>query len=192
VLAGREREARVQLEAFEARAGSARHPAARAAASRCAGLLAAADAFDAHFAEAFTFHAESGDPFERARTALAYGERLRRERRRREAIRHLEQALDAFQRIGALHWSERVREELRSCGERVAAPRPSRLPDLTPLELQVALVVARGATNREAGAKLFLSEKTIETHLSRVYRKLAVRSRTELANVVLAPERAVD
>jgi DNA-binding CsgD family transcriptional regulator len=192
VLAGREREARVQLEAFEARARSARHPAARAAASRCAGLLAAADAFDAHFAEAFTFHAESGDPFERARTALAYGERLRRERRRREAIRHLEQALDAFQRIGALHWSERVREELRSCGERVAAPRPSRLPDLTPLELQVALVVARGATNREAGAKLFLSEKTIETHLSRVYRKLAVRSRTELANVVLAPERAVD
>jgi DNA-binding CsgD family transcriptional regulator len=190
ILAGWEDEARAQLETFRLRAASAGHPGAQAAASRCRGLLAAADGFDACFADAFSFHAKDGEPFERARSALAYGERLRRERRRREAIRQLEQALDAFDRLGAPHWSERTREELRSCGERVAAPAPSAMAELTPQELQVALVVARGATNREAAAELFLSEKTIETHLSRVYRKLAVRSRTELANVVLAPERS--
>lgn len=189
ILAGWEQEARTQLESFTHRARSAQHVGAQGAASRCRGLLAPADEFDRCFAEAFARHTEEGDPFERARTTLTYGERLRRERRRREAVRQLEQALDIFDRLGAVHWSERAREELRSCGERVEAPNPSGLADLTPQELQVALVVARGATNREAATELFLSEKTIETHLSRIYRKLAVRSRTELANVVLAAER---
>jgi DNA-binding CsgD family transcriptional regulator len=189
IHAGSREEAVAFLTEFENHARGAQHPGALAVVARCRGLLADTSGFDACFAEALRRHALAGDPFEHARTALAYGERLRRERRRREAVRHLEQALDAFDRLGARLWGARTHEELRSCGERVDVPRPSRLAELTPQELQVALVVARGATNREAGSELFLSEKTIETHLSRVYRKLAIRSRTELANVVLAADR---
>ena len=78
-------------------------------------------------------------------------------------------------------WAERARVELAASGETARRREASAAEQLTPQELQVALIVAQGATNREAGAALFLSPKTIETHLGRVYRKLGVRSRTELA-----------
>lgn len=79
-------------------------------------------------------------------------------------------------------WAERARHELAATGEIVRARDAAAADELTSTELQIALLVGRGATNKEAGAALFLSPKTIETHLGRVYRKLSVRSRTELAN----------
>ena len=96
-----------------------------------------------------------------------------------------------FERLGAVPWLERARTELGATGERARRSEPLLSQELTPQELQVALVVAQGATNKEAGTRLFLSPKTIETHLGRVYRKLNVRSRTELARL-LASEGALE
>jgi DNA-binding CsgD family transcriptional regulator len=85
-----------------------------------------------------------------------------------------------------------VRAELRASGAPLRPPADARTHQLTPQELQVALVVARGATNKEAAAALFLSPKTIDFHLGRVYRKLGIRSRVELARVTLGREDAAD
>jgi DNA-binding NarL/FixJ family response regulator len=126
-------------------------------------------------------HARTDMPFERARTELCFGERLRRARRRAEARGQLHAALQTFERLGAEPWADRARNELRATGETVHRDR-SASDELTLQELQVALKVSEGATNREAAAALFLSPKTIEAHLSRIYSKLAIRSRTELAH----------
>ena len=120
-------------------------------------------------------------PFELARTRLCHGERLRRAGRRIDARAQLRQALAGFEALGAQAWAERARRELAGTGQRVARG-PKRDRDrLTHQEQQIASCVARGATNKEAAADLFLSPKTVETHLTRVYRKLGVRSRSELA-----------
>ncbi len=120
------------------------------------------------------------NPFELARTRFLFGERLRRAGLRREASQVLGSAAAGFERLGARPWTERAAAELAALGER-RDPARDILTDLTPQELQVALAVGRGATNREAAASLFLTVKTIEFHLHNVYRKLEVRSRTELA-----------
>ena len=129
--------------------------------------------------------------FEMARTRLVYGERLRRAGRRTEAREHLRGALGVFHAIGAEPWERRAQTELRASGARLRRPDTSPRDELTPQELQVALVVADGVTNREAAARLFLSPKTIEVHLSRAYRKLGVRTRTELSRRI-ALHRAAD
>src|SRR5207244_12016592 len=126
------------------------------------------------FARAIELHRQTPTPFERARTELCLGERLRRARRRAEARLPLRSALEAFDRLGAAPWAERARAELAASGETARRRDPCAAQQLTPQELQVALIVARGATNKEAGAALFLSTKTIETHLGRVCRKLTV------------------
>src|SRR3954452_14877295 len=100
-----------------------------------------------------------------------------------EAREHLDRALATFERIGAAPWAEHVRRELRATGERARRRVPEPTRDLTPQEVQVAMQAAGGATNREAAAALFVTPKTIEAHLNRVYRKLGVRSRTELARL---------
>lgn len=120
--------------------------------------------------------------FERARSSLAYGERLRRAGRRVEAREHLRAALQTFETLGAKPWERRAQSELRASGLRVRKRDDASRDELTPQELQVALVVAEGVTSREAGARLFLSPKTIEVNLSRAYKKLGVRTRTELAH----------
>jgi DNA-binding CsgD family transcriptional regulator len=132
-----------------------------------------------------TWHAQSQRPFERARTELCFGERLRRARRHTQARAVLELALETFDQLGAVPWAERAARELGQRTRRAGAV-PS--ATLSAKELQVALTVARGATNREAAAALFLSPKTIEAHLSRVYAKLGLRSRTELAAHLLQQE----
>jgi len=119
-----------------------------------------------------------GAPFEIARTELCLGERLRRSRRRKEARTVLRSAIERFERLGAAPWAERANTELRASGETVRPGGVVATNELTPQELQVALAVAKGATNREAGAALFLSPKTVEAHLGRIYRKLDIRSRT--------------
>jgi DNA-binding CsgD family transcriptional regulator len=180
----RRNDAELALEAFDHLARKTERVSALAAASRCRGLLAAEDAFQAEFEKALDLHAAAKMPFERARTELCLGERLRRARRRAHARAPLRSALETFERLGAAPWSERARSELAASGETARRRDPYAADELTPQELQVALLVARGATNREAGASLFLSPKTIEAHLGRVYRKLHVRSRTELAHLL--------
>jgi DNA-binding CsgD family transcriptional regulator len=184
VRLGRKDEAERTLADFEHIAHKTNRLWALAAAARCRGLLATDDAFDAEFQRAFELHDKTPTPFERARTELCYGERLRRAGRRSDAREPLRSAVEAFERLGAAPWSDRARVELAATGA-TARPRDPYAPDrLTPQELQVAVLVARGATNKEAGAALFLSPKTIETHLGRVYRKLEIRSRTELAHLL--------
>jgi DNA-binding NarL/FixJ family response regulator len=122
--------------------------------------------------------------FEIARTHLCHGERLRRAGRRTDSRQALRRAIDGFERLGATPWATRAQVELRATG---ATPRRRRddadRDQLTAHELQVARVVAGGASNREAAAALFLSHKTIEFHLAHIYRKLGVRTRTELAGL---------
>ena len=98
-----------------------------------------------------------------------------------EARDHLRSALATFEQLEARPWADRARAELAATGERVRKRDPFAVETLTPQELQVALVVAQGATNKEAAAALFVSPNTIEAQLSSVYRKLGLRSRTELA-----------
>jgi DNA-binding CsgD family transcriptional regulator len=152
---------------------------AQAAAARCRGLLA--EDFVPAFEEALRWHDRTTMPFERARTELCYGERLRRARRREEARPQLRSALQSFERLGAEPWARRARNELRATGQSLGGRDQQLREELTLQELQVALRVAEGATNREAAAALFISAKTIEAHLSHIYSKLGIRSRTELA-----------
>jgi DNA-binding CsgD family transcriptional regulator len=184
IRAERTDEARPRLELWERRAAKTQRLWALAAAARYRGLLAGEDEVDAHFEEALALHDRTPSPFERARTELCYGERVRRAGRRVDARRHLRAALEGFERLGAVPWAERTRAELRATGETARRRDPTAAERLTPQELQVALVVGEGRTNREVAAALFLSPKTIEYHLGNIYRKLDVRSRAQLAHLL--------
>jgi DNA-binding NarL/FixJ family response regulator len=129
-------------------------------------------------------------PLDAARIHLHYGEHLRRERRRIDARVHLREAFDGFDRLGVEPWAERARRELRATGETARKRDVSPLAELTPQELQVARLVGEGATNKAVAAQLFVSPKTVEFHLTRVYRKLDVRSRTELVRRLITQEPA--
>jgi DNA-binding CsgD family transcriptional regulator len=152
-----------------------------ARAARCRGLLADDDELDDRFGEALRLQADTVDVFEEARTRLAYGARLRRARRRVQARAELRAALDTFERLGAAPWAGQAQAELAASGETARRRDPTTIEDLTPQELQIALLLAGGKTTREAAATLFLSPKTIEYHLRHVYRKLGISSRAELA-----------
>jgi DNA-binding CsgD family transcriptional regulator len=159
--------------------------------ARARGLLAPESQVRARFSEALALHDGLPMPFERARTLLALGERLRRVRARADARGPLKEALETFERLGARSWAERARSELRATGEQQARRTETAAEQLTPHELQIAVLVAQGMTNREAAAALFLSPKTIEYHLGQIYRKLDVRGRAQLARLMAleAPER---
>jgi DNA-binding CsgD family transcriptional regulator len=147
---------------------------------RCRGMLASRAVMAAAFERALAAHDRCEMPFERARTLLCLGERLRRSRQRGPARQHLRRALEIFERLDAAAWAARARAELAATGETTARG-TGVVALLTPQELQVALVVARGASNHDAAAALFLSQKTIEYHLSNIYRKTHLHSRAELA-----------
>jgi DNA-binding CsgD family transcriptional regulator len=131
----------------------------------------------AAFEDALAQHTRTQDPFQHARTLLAVGTTRRRVKQRAAARETLEQALDAFETIGAPLWAGKTRAELARIGGRA----PGR-DALTPSEERIAALVAEGQTNREVAAALFVTEHTVEAALTRVYRKLGVRSRTELAH----------
>jgi DNA-binding CsgD family transcriptional regulator len=212
VRAGVPDRARRAMAVLEREAAAPGRPAARAVALRCTGLLRGdadggrdhdgGDAAGAAFAQALRWHERARQPFEEARTRLCLGEHLRRRRRLADAREALAEARRAFAGLGATAWVRRADAELRAAGTRAGhrpevragdpggpagvagrGPAPLRL---TPQELQVALVVAGGATNAEAGAQLFLSPKTIEYHLSNAYRKLGIRSRADHDRTVLS------
>ena len=160
---------------------------ASAAAARCHGILASEHDYEAAFGRSLALHGLMPS-FERARTELCLGERLRRSKRRNEAQASLQKAAATFGRLGAAPWADRANGELAAGGNSRSSTPDTLAARLTAQELQIALAVASGATNREAGIALFLSEKTIETHLSHVYRKLSLRRRSELA-ALFAKER---
>ena len=166
---------------FEREAAAKGQPWALARAARGRGLLAPDDEIDRHFGEALAWHDQTPDVFEAARTRLLYGARLRRARLRLQAREHLRAALATFDHLGATPWSDITSAELAATGETARRRDPSTRNDLTPRELQIALLLASGSTTREAAAALFLSPKTIEFHLRSVYRKLDIDSRDELA-----------
>jgi DNA-binding CsgD family transcriptional regulator len=138
-------------------------------------LAAASDAA----AQAMEYHRELGMPFERARTELLLGQLERRNRRRGAAASTLGRALRTFEELGIPLWAERVRTELARVGGSVRGA-----SGLTAAELRVAKLAASGATNRDMATALFISPKTVEANLTRIYRKLDVHSRAELVRVM--------
>jgi DNA-binding CsgD family transcriptional regulator len=155
-------------------------PAVAAAVWRCRALVGAEDAGEA-FEAALARYAVADLPWQQARTLLAYGERLRRSGHRVDARQHLRRAVDLFDELDSSNWADRAATELAACGGEARRRTPGSADVLTPQEMNVAIAVASGASNREVSSLLFLSPKTIEMHLTRIYRKLGVRSRSDLA-----------
>lgn len=180
VAVGKLERAEALLKPFMERARALDRSSALAAAGRCAGLLAAARGDSARalraLRRALREHERARQPFERARTLLVLGQVLRRGRQKRAARETLELARDMFQDLDARLWTVRAEEELRRVGGRAPAPLA-----LTPTEERVAELAAAGRTNREIADALFMSVHTVEWNLSKIYRKLGIRSRTELA-----------
>jgi DNA-binding CsgD family transcriptional regulator/tetratricopeptide (TPR) repeat protein len=139
-------------------------------------------------AESFFQTALSADlsrwPFARGRLLLAYGSWLRRQRRAAESRVPLRAARDHFDAIGAIPWGERVRQELRASGESTRRRTPGAREQLTPQELQIARMAAEGLTNREIGQQLYLSHRTVGSHLYRIFPKLEITSRAQLRAVL--------
>ena len=154
---------------------------------RCARALLAADSD----AEALFEAALSADlarwPFARARAQLLYGEWLRRQRRAAESRAHLRAARETFDALGIIPWGERARQELRASGETSRRRTPDARDQLTPQELQIAQMAADGLTNREIGEKLYLSHRTVSSHLHRIFPKLGVTSRAALRAALHPP-----
>jgi len=174
-----------RIEELARQADRPLHTWTQAVVERLRGLMADDEEVDVHFARALELHARTRQPFETARTQLLHGERLRRAKRRADARAPLSAALTVFERLGADPWAERTRSELRATGGPTGSAAPAIATDeLTAQELQIALQVAQGRTNREVAAALFLSAKTIEYHLGSIYRKLGIRRRGELAGVL--------
>jgi DNA-binding CsgD family transcriptional regulator len=167
------------LDAFEARATALQRTWSLATAARCRGLVESArgalPAATRALETALDFHQKLDEPFELARTFLVAGQVHRRNRQKRASKQVLERAVGIFEQLGTPLWAAKARAELARVGIRPAAPL-----ELTPTEEQVAQLVADGKTNREVAAELFLSRRTVEDNLSRIYRKLGVRSRAEL------------
>ncbi|MGN9846822.1 AAA family ATPase [Nonomuraea sp. H19] len=170
------------LARFERWAGSVRQPWADALVLRCRGLLAADDQAEAFYTAALELHDQDGRALEYARTALLYGEWLRRARRKAEARGSLNDALEVFDRLGMRPWAERTRGELTATGAQDQGARPAEgvAAGLTPQELQIARLAAQGLSNRDIAAQLFLSHRTVGYHLYKAYPKLGVASRGEL------------
>ncbi|WP_345347933.1 helix-turn-helix transcriptional regulator [Actinoallomurus liliacearum] len=179
VGAGDEAGARAALEAYERWSAHAATPEPRALLARCRGL---ADSSEDAFGEALRLHT---NPFEAARTALLLGERLRRGQRPGEARVHLRMAWETFEQAGARPWARRAQDELRAAGESGQAPPAAALDALTPQELRIAGLVADGLSSKQIAARLFLSPRTVEYHLYKIYPKLGIGSRTDLARLVV-------
>ena len=166
---------------FEGNARRLGRRSALAAAGRCRGLLAGArgdvDGAVARLRDALDLHDGVPIPLELGRTGLAYGSALRRTRQKAAARTALESAARDFDAIGARVWAERARTELARVGGR-----PPSSGALTPTERRVAELVAQGLQTKQVAARLFVSPKTVEGHLSRIYGKLGIASRTELAH----------
>ena len=167
-------------------------PWALARAARARGLLADDSQIDDVFSEALEAHRRTPDLFEAARTDLAYGSRLRRARQRVKAREPLQRAINAFDDLGAEPWAAIARGELDATGTTARKRDESTRNQLTPQELQIAILLASGSTTKQTAAALFLSPKTVEYHLRSVYRKLGCNSRDELSTLLGPVGRGAD
>jgi DNA-binding CsgD family transcriptional regulator len=158
-------------------------PLLRASLVVAAPMLATGDDAQARFDAAFGTGLAAW-PMHRARLQLAHGMWLRRRQQAGESRAPLRAARDTFDALGADAWAERARRELRAAGERSGQPAPRALDLLAPQELQIARLAAEGLSNREIGQQLYLSHRTVRNHLYRIFPKLGITSRAELAAVV--------
>jgi DNA-binding CsgD family transcriptional regulator len=177
VRSGRDAEALAAARELHGEAERSGRGSALAVAERA--LAVAGDDPGSRFTRAWELHAGTADPFATARTALAWGDALRRDGQRVESRELLEEARARFERLGASLWEEQAASALARSGK-VLRREPEKRDELTPAELEVASLVSEGKRNKEIAGALWMSEKTVEAHLSRIYRKLGVRNRAEL------------
>src|SRR4051794_4388722 len=178
--------ARTALVPFERFAGPAAPYWARALATRSSAVVngdrpEVRDRFEG----ALELHGCAHRPWDEARTELLYGEHLRRTRRRVDARPHLRRAAEEFKRLGALPWEVRAQAELRATGETRQGHDVGSKEELTPQEFQIVTLVTSGLSNRDVAAHLFLSPRTVEYHLGKVYSRLGVASRADLSQLRL-------
>lgn len=177
-------EARAILERVEPlilRTGS---PCLRGRLRHARAVLATPDDAEAAYAEALSRDAPDST-WERARLRLAHGVWLRRQRRAADARVSLRIAREGFDALGARPWSDRARQELRATGERSRRQEPAARDTLTPQELHIAQLAAEGLTNRDIGKRLFMSHRTVGSHLYKIFPKLGITSRAELARALV-------
>jgi DNA-binding CsgD family transcriptional regulator len=153
--------------------------------SRSRALLSAGQAAETLYQQAIDTLTRTRVRMEVARAHLLYGEWLRRERRRLEARKELRIAHELFTEFGMEAFAERTRVELEATGEHARKRTVDTLYELTPQESQVSRLAAEGATNQQIAAQLFISTRTVEYHLAKAFRKLGVKSRTQLARHLL-------
>jgi DNA-binding CsgD family transcriptional regulator len=181
VRSDQQQTARAAFATLADRASAAATPWAHGIRARCQALLADGGQAEASYLEAISSLERSRAAVDLARAHLLYGQWLRRGRRRLDARRQLRTADDMFRAMGAASFAEQADGELRATGERARKRTPDTERDLTPQEARVADLAGVGATNNEIAEQLFLSPSTVDYHLGKVFRKLGVRSRTELA-----------
>ncbi len=186
VRAERHLEARALTELTLAQVDPAPGPRLEQLAARARGLLAEPADAEAHFAKALSEPAGDTWPFERAQLQADYGEWLRRQRRINDAKPILTTALETFRRLGATPWTRRAEAELRACGVTTAdAPAtPGALADLTAQQREIVTLASRGLTNSEIADRLFLSPRTVASHLYRSYPKLGIAGRHQLRDLL--------
>ncbi|WP_156206210.1 helix-turn-helix transcriptional regulator [Streptomyces lycii] len=184
VRCGRREDAVPVVERSARTLGDNASPRLRALISRARALLADPGDAEPHFRAALADPVLEHWPFERAQTLLDLAEWLRRRRRIAEARGPLTEALETFRRLGARPWTERARAEARAAGLDVADAAPDALTGLSPQQRQIIGLAARGLTNREIGEKLFLSPRTVSSHLYRSFPKLGVTARSQLRDLV--------
>lgn len=181
IAVGRLDDAAARIAAYEQRCSVEQHARCLALIGRYRGLLASLrgnhEDAELELARSLELQERAPSPYERARTLVALATVRRRRRRRGAARDALEEAVGLFVRAGAVLWADRARADIAALGLRRGPA-----DELTPMEERVARIVADGASNREAAGSLFVSERTIEFHLRNVYRKLDLRSRTELVS----------
>ena len=186
VRAGERELAEHALQRLEDRATAAGTPLALGLLARSRGLLESSAGAGEEYENALALLDRARAAPQLARAHLLYGEWLRRQRRRREARAHLHAALDMFEIMGLPCFAERARVELRATGERVRKREVGFPEELTPQEAHIATLVSRGEANREIAARLFVSPTTVDYHLRKVFRKLGINSRTQLAHRVVS------
>ena len=160
-------------------------PLAMGLLARSRALLADGPDAEAQYLEAIAYLGQARGVSHLARAHLLYGEWLRRAKRRRDAREHLRTAHTMFETIGAAAFAERARRELAATGQTARRRTSGHNGGLTPQELHVAVLAAAGSTNPEIGAQLFISPKTVDYHLGKVFQKLGVGSRRQLAGIPL-------
>ena len=184
--AERRLEAQTLIERALAQVGPAPGPRLDQLAARARALLAGSASAEAHFSKALADPAGDTWPFERAQLQLDYGEWLRRQRRINDAKPVLAAALETLRSLGATPWIRRAEAELRACGvtTQAAATAPGALAELTPQQRQIVILASRGLTNVEIADRLFLSPRTVATHLYNSYPKLGIAGRHQLRDLI--------